>query len=155
MSEHGKPFRLATTAYQAALAGRSQAAVDAIQRINDECGGEGLNEALMAWCDTYMHHATDGQDMPNVGRVNFMRTDTGQLDGPGSDRVPAEIQWAGRMIAARVALDLEAWTAALDELPDDGKVIGDHVFAVLHTVSTTVNGLPRGFAIMGRSGGAA
>jgi hypothetical protein len=152
VSEHSKPVRLAATAYHAALAGRWQAAADAVVRISDECGGEGLSVALRAWCDTYADHSTGGQPGVPTVNINFIRTDTGQLDDQRSERVPPEIRWAGELLRARAALDQERWSELLAELPDDGEAIGDHVFAVLKGVALTINGLPRGYARMGRGG---
>lgn len=147
---HSKPARLAHAALSAALADKWATATRAIQRINDECGGDGLSIALRAWCDTYVDHSTDGTMNPNVGGVNLIRTETGQLDRIGSDRVPARVQWAARLVHARAAMDQEAWLSCIAELPDDGHVIGSYVGAVLEAVAISINGLPRGYAGMGR-----
>jgi hypothetical protein len=151
VSEHSKPVRLAGAAYHAALAGKWDAAGRSLQRISDECGGEGLSVALRAWCDTYADHATDGEPGRPTVNINFIRTDTGQLDDQDSERVPPEHRWAGKLIRARAALDQEEWRKLIDELPRDGAEIGTYVFAVLRGVALTINGLPRGYARMGRT----
>jgi hypothetical protein len=150
--EHRKDIRLAAAAYRAALEDKWDTATHYVKRISDECGGEGLNVALMAWSDWFADHATDGaHDLPASPTMNFIRTDTGQLDRVGSPNVPAHVQWAGRVIAARAAKDEAAWMALIDELPeDDGYEIATYVGAVLKCVTLTVNGLPRGYARMGQ-----
>ena len=150
MSEHQKEVRLATAALQAALAGKWERASRYLVRISEECGGDGLYLALIAWADTFIAHATDGDLTGKVGGISFIQTTTGQLDQPGSEYVPAEVQWAGRLIRARAALDETAWQAILDELPDDGYRRGAYVQAALQCVALTINGLPRGYARMGR-----
>lgn len=149
---HAKVVRLAHAAYQAALEMKWAKAVRYIQRIGDECGGEGVTTALVAWCDAYLDHAVDGvPEAAVVGNVAFIQGETGQLDKAGSERVPDEIQWAGRAVKARAELDHEAWLRALDEIPTDERQVGVYVLALLRVVATSVNGLPRGFARMGRS----
>jgi hypothetical protein len=152
MTEHRKEVRLAHAAFASALAGKWPTATRYVVRINDECGGQGLNTALMAWCDTYIDHALDGAE-PSAGQANvgFVCESTGQLDRMGSENVPLRIQWAGRLMAARGAMDQTAWLATIAELPADGFEIGEYVGAVLDVVTRTINGLPRGFALMGRS----
>jgi hypothetical protein len=147
---HSKAFRLAAVAYHAALASRPRAAVAALKRISDECGGEGLAIGLAAWCDTYIDHATDGA--MTVGGVNlaYIRTDTGQLDRQGSDRVPPEVQWAGQLLTSRIARDEQRWRETIAELPEDGRLVCEYVYALLKVVAATVNGLPRGYVLMGR-----
>lgn len=151
MPEHSKPVRLASAAYQAALAGKLEVAGRYLQRISDECGGEGLEVALRAWIDTYADHATDGQPARSQARMAFIQESTGQLDREDSDRLPPEIRWAGQIVTARTALDRERYDQLIDELPDDGAAIGNYVFTLLQTIARTVNGLPRGFARMGES----
>lgn len=147
--EHSKPVRLAAAAFYAALANDPKKAVRYIQRISDECGGEGLNVALRGWIDTYADHATDGQPTRSRARVAYIQESTGQLDREDSERLPAEIRWAGQLVAARCALDQDRFNGLIDEMPRDGAEIGAYVLAVLLTVARTINGLPRGFARMG------
>jgi hypothetical protein len=153
MEHHRKHVRLAQAAFSDALASRWDSAVRHVRRLSDECGGEGVVVAMMAWCDTYVDHATDGQasHAAAAARVNvaYVNTYSGRLDQQGSPDVPGPVQWAGRMLAARAAMDEAAWTAMMDELPPDGHVVGQHVLALLRAVARTVNGLPRGYARMG------
>ncbi|HEV2927568.1 MAG TPA: hypothetical protein VGW74_02665 [Propionibacteriaceae bacterium] len=151
-TEHRKPIRLAANAFHAALAQKWDAAQRALQRINDECGPEGLADALIALCDTLAAHATGGDTPSQRVRISFMDGNTGRLDEPGSPQVPAEVQWAGRLIAARAEMDEDKFRAVLNELPHDGAAVGRHVWSLLQLVAWQVNGLPRGYARMGQGG---
>jgi hypothetical protein len=107
---HNKPVRLARAAFLAGLGSQWPSAAAYILRINNECGGEGLNVALMAWCDTYLDHATDGRMIPaSASRVNFINQDTGRLDSVGSPDVPARTQWAGQLVQARAGTRRSHW----------------------------------------------
>lgn len=149
-AEHSKPVRLASTAFDAALAGAWPKAARAIVRINDECGGEGLGAALLAWIDAYVDHATDGAPTRARPRMAYINTETGALDREDSGSLPDEVRWAGQLIGARAAMDEQRYVELLAELPDEGFEIGERVLTVLRLVATTINGLPRGFATMGR-----
>lgn len=146
---HSKPVRLAGAAFQAALADKMDAAANYVVRVSDECGGEGIYLALMAWIDAYADHATDGQPVRSRARMAFIRADTGQLDGEESDRLPPEIRWAGQLVAARASLKEERFNELIAEMPTNGAEIGTYVLAVLQVVAQTINGLPRGFARTG------
>jgi hypothetical protein len=147
---HSKPVRLAATAFHAGLAGKWNIAQRAVQRIADECGGEGIGDALLAWCDTLTAHARGGTNvLPTPIRVQFWNGDTGQLDGPDSERVPAATRWAGRLIAARAAMDLDTFRATLNTLPEDQADSSRYVWAVLQVTVWQVRGLPRGYTRMG------
>jgi len=149
-TEHSKPVRLAAAAFQAGLAGKWRAAERAVQRIGDECGEEGVNTAMLAWCDTLIAHASGEAGMaPRRIGIQFWHGETGELDAPGSQRVPAETQWAARLLQARAAMDQGAWIAACEDLPEDRLAIGQHVWAVLQLTVWQVNGLPSGYTRMG------
>lgn len=150
MPEYRKEIRLARAAWMAALADKWDAATRYVVRLDAECGGEGLGVALMAWCDTYLDHAMDGAKPYALPRLGFVRADTGALDRHGSSAVPEKVQWAGRLLAARAANDQAAWVDLIEELPDDGQQIAEHIMAVLHVTALSYNGFPRGFALMGR-----
>jgi len=47
---------------------------------------------------------------------------------------------------------MAAMFAAIDDLPRDGKGQASYIGAVLETVALTINGLPYGYALMGRGG---
>jgi hypothetical protein len=149
MPEHSKPIRLATAAFHAALSNEPVKAGRYLQRISDECGGDGLGIAMRAWIDTYADHATGGEPPRSRGNVAFIQEGTGQLDREDSDRLPPEVRWAGQIIAARCADDRERYMQLIGEMPDGGAEIGMYVATLLLTIARTVNGLPRGFARMG------
>ena len=145
---HSKPRRLARAALIAAIDQRWNAAERAIQRVSDECGGAGLGEAILAWTDAMIHHATAGQQVPFApGGMDFADPQTGQLNV----ELPAEVEWAGRLLAARAAMDQDRYRAVLAELPDDPAGIGLHVWRLIEVIGMTIRGLPSGYALMGRT----
>lgn len=153
-SQHSKPVRLAAVAYQAALAEKWETARDAVVRISNECGGTGLRTALIAWCDTYQDHATDGGASHASPRMSYINAATGELATEKPANMPDHVWWAGQLVAARAAMDHDRFQELIAAMPADGYAVGRYVFAVLQSVAFTVNGLPRGFARMGRGGAA-
>jgi hypothetical protein len=144
---------LAIEAYDHAYAGRLQEAADVVGRIGEQCGGGGLTTALATWCRKYVAHATDG-DKRRLGipQMVFINDDTGEATDEQSTQVPANIRWAGQLIAAYAARDLERCNAVIDELPQDEGDIGMYILSVLFSIASTVKNLPRGFAEITRPG---
>lgn len=151
---HSKPVRLAAAALDAAHGRRHAAAAGYIQRIHDECGGwDGLHMALLAWIDTFADHATDGETARGAvpaTRMRLLNSDTGALEKVGESPAPASVQWAAKLIDARIRMNRDEFEELFEELPDGARERGQYVWAVLTSVSHTMNGLPRGFARMGR-----
>lgn len=134
-----RAVRLAAIALYAAMAENWPAATRAVQAINDRCGSAGISRAVLCWSDTLIDYnpETNGDGRPV--RLSFMNADTGHVNfDDDADAVPEQFRWAGRIIAARAAQDLPAWEAMIDALPDDPKVHGDHVGAVLQVVALTL-----------------
>lgn len=146
---HSKPIRLAHAALFAGIDNQWSKASRYIQRINDECGPDSLPYALMTWCDAIAEHAMDGFPADRKIRVKGMEYETGAI----VDEVPARIRWAQDVVKARGEMDEAAFTAAVDELGqiDDAKERGSYVGAVLEAAALSIRGLPRGYAVMGRS----
>lgn len=152
MSNRSTALRCAGVAYVAALEQDWDKATAAIQRINDECGPQFVPAAMLAWIDTYIDHATDGdftlaREVPE--RTNYVNTRTGHLDEATAEGLPAEVVWAGSLIAARARMNRDRFDALLRELQGDGKQRGRYVGALLESIALTVNTLPRGFVKMG------
>lgn len=147
--QHGKAIRLATNAYHAVLAKEWRKAEQALARLNEECAGEGLFTALKAWCDTFIHHASDGAEVGKIRMVGW-NVDTGEVN---EKEVRTSVSWSQRLIAARAAMDLDAFNAVVQELNDidDGFKRGEYVADLLHSIALTVNSLPRGYGRMGRT----
>src|SRR4051812_1711654 len=117
--EHSKPVRLASLALHHALAEDWPKVGRAMQRLSDECGGEGIDLALCAWVDTYVEHARDGDMMtPSRGRMVSINAATGSTS---QDDMPPEISWAMRLVQARASLDHDAYSACIDKLPSDDR----------------------------------
>lgn len=147
--QHGKAIRLATNAYHAVLAKDWRKAERALARLNEECAGEGLFTALKAWCDTFIDHASDG-DRVGKFRMTGWNVDTGAIN---EENVRPSVLWAQRLIAARAAMDLDAFNSAVQELNDirDGFKRGEYVSDLLQSIALSVNSLPRGYGQMGRA----
>ena len=151
-SEHSKPIRLARTALVAAIDGRNEASLDTLRRLWQECGADGMALAMQAWCDSFIDHATEGDPRPRRVRLGFVNSSTGAFDRDGSEQVPADVQWAGRLIQARAAMDRQAYEAVVAELPEgESDETGRCLAALLHVVAATVRSTPRGYALMGRA----
>lgn len=142
-------YRLAGVAFRAALEKDSAGALVAVMDLNAECAGRGIFLALMFWCDAFADHAADGGEYRGPGRVGFIEESTGRMSTTGEGLSP-DVVWAGKLIGARASMNREAYLALLDELPADGMVVAQYVMTVLMSVAATINGLPRGFALMGR-----
>jgi hypothetical protein len=128
-----RAMRLASAALSCAMAEDWGRATKAMQRIGDECGQVGIRRAVLGWSDTLiarMGH-TPGQPVA----IAFQQAETGRIDTADSEYVPDRVRWAGRVIAARAADDQATWDALMDSLPEDGRVIGQYVGAVLETVA--------------------
>lgn len=147
--QYGKAIRLATNAYHAALASDWRKAERALARLNEECAGEGLFTALKAWCDTFIDHATGGDDVGKFRMVGW-NVDTGAID---EAQVRPSVTWSQRLIAARASMDLDAFNGVVQELNDitDGFERGRYVGELLQCIALTVNSMPRGYGQMGRA----
>lgn len=147
-TRYSKPVRLAGVILAAAIAQDWPKAQRALERLNAECPGPGLGDALVAWCDTFAAHCT-GEDSPEFRPIQMLGwdTDSGHL-GP---EVPEQLRWGMRLIKARAAGDEPAFAALLDELNsvDDGFERGKHVSALVQSIALTMRSLPRGYARMG------
>lgn len=140
-----KAERLAQTALNLAVANASTARIAGyVQRISRECGPEGVMAALVCWCDTYIDHATDGRMAPDRLRIESVQAATGE-----AAQAP-EILWSGRLLSARSAMDPAEFLAVMQELPPNRGVVDQHVAALLVSVATSLNALPRGFGTMTR-----
>lgn len=157
LNAHSKPIRLAAKALAAAMERDNERAMRAVVRIHDECGWDGLSAALMAWCDTYIDHATDGKGidrpLPPPAAIKAIRTDTGQMQDASDSELPPRVTWAAAVIQARAQMDSDRFMELLAGLPsDDGVERAAHVRQVLDSVALSLTGLPRGFALGGGVG---
>jgi hypothetical protein len=149
--EYSKPVRLAGAALHAAMGDEWKKATRYVQRISDECGGKGLAVAVRGWIDTYADHACDGEPDGRGARIKMINEETGEIQTVQGSGAPERIQWAARLIEARAAMDEDRYDRVLDELPDDPLLRGTFIGALLQLVARTMNGLPRGFAQMGKA----
>lgn len=129
-------IKLATTALHAAMRDDWPAATTAVQAINDRHGGRGLMAAILAWCDTAILKMTGSFTASGSVAVAFQAVETGEIGG--ADDVPAEVRWAGRLIAARAADDEPTFNALIESVPSDPKAMGAHVARLLEMVAINI-----------------
>ncbi|MCP2339227.1 hypothetical protein [Actinomadura rupiterrae] len=111
--------------------GRARAATE---RLVTEHGAAGVVTAMLSWADTLLEAMglPPGQQVALV----FRDADSGHIGFAGEPRWRPEVVWAGRMLAARAARDLEQWNALAAAIPD-GET-GRYVSAVLEAVVLTL-----------------
>ncbi|WP_433078959.1 hypothetical protein ACQP1P_38810 [Dactylosporangium sp. CA-052675] len=145
--QHRKPVRLAHAVLQAAVEQDLGKAERLLHRLNAECPGPGLGDALVAWCDALAEHANDG--MPEFGKVRVL--DINQETGAQLTELTPTQRWANRMIVARAAGDRRAFEALLAEVNaiGDGRERGRYVVELVLAVAGTIRLFPRGYARMG------
>lgn len=149
MSEHSKPVRLAHAALFAAIDGKWDRANELLARLNRECPGPGLGDALVAWCDAMQDHATDGDMSFQRIRTAPMAIETGELIA--HDGKEPYLAWCGRIIQSRTAGDRDEFVAALDELNaiEGGVERGRYVSMLVESIALSIRTLPRGYAATG------
>lgn len=149
-TEHRKPVRLAAAALSAAIDNDWLKATRAVQRLHDECAGDGLWTALVGWCDTWAEYANGGPPEFDKVQIGSWNVKTGVIGG----ELPERMRWAHRLIQARVADDEHGFTALVGQLGDigDGFERGRYISALLESIALTMRSLPRGYARMGQGG---
>jgi len=150
---YAKWRRLASAALTHAIDGKYESANTVNARMREECPDHCL-DALIAWCDTAIDHATDGHPavMAEAAGVAAVAIETGKI---GTD-VPARVAWAHRLLHARCRMDQAAWNDAIAEVREFDKATqASHLGAVLEAAALTIRSLPRGYMALGRSQGGA
>jgi hypothetical protein len=125
---------LAGAALQGAVDQDAPAAAAAINAISAEYGGEGLTEAIIAWCDTLTAALPipSGGDLAGLGWVD----ETGQARA--ADDVDPQVRWAGRIVMARAREDQDTFSALIAALPDDGAAVSQHLAVLLRLIATNL-----------------
>jgi hypothetical protein len=131
--EYKRGVRLGAEALHAAMRedwGAVKAALDAMS------GSHALIVAIMAWCDTLLVRHPDGQCAGgHPVQVTWQEHGEGPLQH--AEDVPPPARWAGQVIAARAALDEEAFYALL-AAPAEGADLGSCVIALVQSVAMTL-----------------
>jgi hypothetical protein len=106
-----------------------------LSMISLATGPHGVSEALIAWCDwnLELQRQLDGRTRPQ-GPVTVIpaweNPETGQLCLDAAAMPPDE-RWAGQLVAARAAGDLDNFNALLSAMPDDGYERGRYALVLL------------------------
>lgn len=129
--EEHDALRLAAKALNAAVAEDWDHVESVVNLLHDEHGVEGLVLAMLGWCDVLISQTPQAQG----GQVNlaFIQQDTGHIGF--ADSVPAEVAWAGQVLAARAAKDKDMWDALMEVIPEDGAKAGIYIGALLDVVA--------------------
>jgi hypothetical protein len=137
-----RAFDLTTAALQAAMTERWVAAGSALTAINTELGGAGVAYAIKALCDTLIGREREltGTEDGTPIRPAWFDTDRNRLS-LDADEVPVEARWAGRLIAARAAMDRDSYDALIAAVGTDGRTVAAHVSALLQMVALTLREL--------------
>ncbi|MFI6819232.1 hypothetical protein ACIBG7_43075 [Nonomuraea sp. NPDC050328] len=127
-------FELGTAALHAAMRTPHDltAAVGHVQALIDECEPDGLVRAILAWSDTLIDRSgmfADGS------LIQLMWLPEGADAAVFADDVEPLTRWSGRLLVARALDDQATWEALMDSVPDDPRVRGDHVLALLRIVA--------------------
>lgn len=133
-------LELGAQALKAAMKEDWAAASAAVQAIGDDHGWAGVVLAVTAWSDTLVIWTRRSQglaDEPEPGVIvkpAWQDDDTGVIT-EDADGVGERHRWAGRLLAARAAMDHDAYGALLRSLPGDGHERGEHVGVLLEMVA--------------------
>lgn len=147
--DHRKPVRLAQAILTDVIDGRIKSAEQYLARLHDECGWDGIWLAVVAACDSFHAHACDGDMRPVTIRTAGMAIETGAITTDRS-QLPARIDWAHRLLTARIAMDEQAFRAVQEEILALEES-GPYIAALFETVGLTIRSTPRGYTLMGES----
>jgi len=125
---------LAGAALQGAIDHDAPATAAAINAISAEYGGEGLTEAIIAWCDTL----TGALPLPPEG-ISSSPAGSVKPAWPGAaDDVDPQVRWAGQIVMARARMDKDKFNALVAALPDDGMAGSQHLAVLLNLIATNL-----------------
>lgn len=110
-------------------------AVDsALDKLAARHGLKGITNALVVWCDEALASVPPGVEIT----LEWVEHGTGRVTrNPGSVRLPAE-RWAGRLLAARGAGDLDMFRALAQAVPPER--VGEHVGAMVQMAARITQG---------------
>lgn len=100
--------------------------------------GHAITFALMAWCDTTIGAQAQMQGLeippdgpaPGIAQPGWLDVETGRVT-LDADQIPPAARWAGRLVAARAAMDHDQFRALIGAMPGDGSERAQYAFALL------------------------
>jgi hypothetical protein len=126
-AEEKRAIELAGHALNCGVSDKWEEAAGFVKQLGEETGSDGVYVALIGWCDTYL--GIEGVPIGAQTCISFQALECGAIGS--ADEVPADVAWAGRMLAARAADDADNWEALCEALPEDGHVVARHVMRLL------------------------
>lgn len=119
---------------------------DTVKRAFAELSTDGraITFALMAWCDTALAAQAEIRGMPQPGaepmgefvRPVWIDPGNGKVIS-NADEIPAAHRWAGRVLAARAAMDEVQFRVLVGTMPGDGFERGQYALALLMNAAKT------------------
>jgi hypothetical protein len=124
----------AMAALNAMRRGDHTATDHALNQLATRHGPKGITNALVIWCDAALNHLPSSD-----GPVTLTWKDhaTGHTTRNPARIRPAE-QWAGRILAARAAGDLDMFTALANAVP--ARAVPEHVGAMVQMAARIIQG---------------
>lgn len=105
-----------------------------MRKLNDRYSGDGAVQAALLWIDAL--HAQLGGGIPSGTNVAVLfQDDTGAVSGADARR--STTVWAGRLMAARMAMDHDTWLALMRVAVDGdtGHTFGAYIGELLHMIA--------------------
>lgn len=135
---------LATRALHAAMREDWPAVQEVFGEISTD--GRAVTFALMAWCDWTLQAQAGmlGRPFPESGPLSelavpaWIEAETGRLI-TDADEMPPSARWAGRLVAARAAMDHVQFEVLIRTMPGDGFKRGEYAVALLRGCAGIVN----------------
>jgi hypothetical protein len=126
----------ATAALNAMLRGDYPATDRALDRLHSQHGMPGITTALVIWCDAALRQIPAGDGPVTLAWVEH---GTGRVHRDAGEVRPAE-RWAGRLLAARAAGDLDGFRALVEAVPAERVTVGEHVGAMVQMAARIIQG---------------
>lgn len=125
---------LAGAALQGSVDQDAPATAAAINAISAEYGGEGLTEAIIAWCDTLTGALPLPPEESSPGPAGPVKPDW----PAAADDADPQVRWASRIVMARARMDNDAFNALIAALPDDGMAGSQQLAVLLNLIATNL-----------------
>lgn len=128
-------LELAASALSLAIDEDAAGAINAVEQCRLRFGPYAMVLAMAAWIDTAALRLGIEPGPENSIQLGFISEKTGEMT-TNADEVEPTYRWAGRLMVARMAGDFDQFRALMNSVPRDPAIQGDHIFALLQSLST-------------------
>lgn len=132
---HPVVVKLASRALMAAQRGDLELAADYVRSATLR---HGLLTCVVGWCDTFINIAYPQHKRGEPMRLAWIADDGTDVINWDVGAVRPTVAWAGRVIAARAAMDQEQFNALM-AMPAEGAELGAHIVELLSMVAIGLN----------------